>query len=741
MITPQYIADLISWGAIGARTTESQVHRELASGLSCPVGFKNGTDGNVRIAVDAIKAASAPHHFLSVTKGGHSAIVHTAGNEDCHIILRGGKAPNYDAASVEATCQELAHAGLAQRVMIDCSHANSQKKHERQVDVARRRRARRSPAGDERIVGVMIESHLNPGRQDLVPGEPLAYGVSITDACIGWDTTVDDAARARRRRAQAPPRARRPRLIAARVGGDAIPVETELRLAIDPDATRALRSHPALKASSPGARARRSVVTTYHDTADRRLRRDGVALRVRRDGRRWRCRSRAPRGPTRRPASSRGPSSSGRPTARRSTRCGSMTTPWRAHVREGAAQGQARAGVRDRRHAHVDAARVRRRHDGDARDRHRRRSRAGDGARGRRATPHRRDRDRARRRRRAPARRAGDAPRRRPAARDRAARQGRARLRARRRRRRSSRRARARSSTPTTRPPAARSPRSSPNACARSRRTRWASAAATSTTPSGCTRCASACGGCARASRSPTASRRPTRSTPLRGETRWVLDALGPARDLDVFADRDPAGRDRRPGARGERHRDARRATCSAAPSAGGAAPTTPRSRAWHRRASRASCSPRATSPATLRVAARRRGEPARDVRRAAPRAPRAPPREGRRRTSRTRASRRATRCASPRRSCATRPSSSRRCSRAGARAPTATRSRGCRKRSARSTTRRSRRASRACSPGRRRRRPSRSRRGRAARIARCAEAIDKAWARYAKARPFWTRD
>jgi len=190
MITPQYIADLISWGAIGARTTESQVHRELASGLSCPVGFKNGTNGDVRIAVDAIKAASAPHHFLSVTKGGHSAIVHTAGNEDCHIILRGGKAPNYDAASVEATCKELASAGLAQRVMIDCSHANSQKKHDRQVDVAADVAAQVA-GGDERVVGVMIESHLNAGRQDLKPDVALAYGVSITDGCIGWDATVD----------------------------------------------------------------------------------------------------------------------------------------------------------------------------------------------------------------------------------------------------------------------------------------------------------------------------------------------------------------------------------------------------------------------------------------------------------------------------------------------------------------------------------------------------------------------
>jgi len=203
MITPQYLADLIAWGAIGARTTESQTHRELASGLSCPVGFKNGTNGDVRIAVDAIKAASAPHHFLSVTKGGHSAIVHTAGNEDCHIILRGGKAPNYDAASVAATCSELAAAGLAARLMIDCSHANSQKKHERQLDVVRDIAAQVA-AGDDRIFGVMIESHLNPGRQDLVPGQALQYGVSVTDACIGWDATVDalsslaEAVRARR---------------------------------------------------------------------------------------------------------------------------------------------------------------------------------------------------------------------------------------------------------------------------------------------------------------------------------------------------------------------------------------------------------------------------------------------------------------------------------------------------------------------------------------------------------------
>src|SRR3954469_3494137 len=159
MISPQYYADLVSWGAIGARTTESQVHRELASGLSCPVGFKNGTDGNVRIAVDALKAAHTPHHFLSVTKGGHSAIVSTNGNEDCHIILRGGKHPNYDAASVEAARRELASAGLEQRLMIDCSHANAQKLYQRQVDVAREV-GRQVATGDDRIIGVMVESHL-----------------------------------------------------------------------------------------------------------------------------------------------------------------------------------------------------------------------------------------------------------------------------------------------------------------------------------------------------------------------------------------------------------------------------------------------------------------------------------------------------------------------------------------------------------------------------------------------------
>ena len=188
-ITPQYTADLISWGAIGARTTESQVHRELASGLSCPVGFKNGTDGNMRIAVDAIKAAASPHHFLSVTKAGHSAIVSTNGNEDSHVILRGGTAPNYQAVAVDAACAELGRAGVAARVMIDFSHANSSKQFKRQLEVARDVAAQLA-AGDDRIFGVMIESHLKEGRQDLTPGKPLEYGVSVTDACLGWDDTL-----------------------------------------------------------------------------------------------------------------------------------------------------------------------------------------------------------------------------------------------------------------------------------------------------------------------------------------------------------------------------------------------------------------------------------------------------------------------------------------------------------------------------------------------------------------------
>jgi 3-deoxy-7-phosphoheptulonate synthase len=188
MITPQYIADLIAWGAIGARTTESQVHRELASGLSCPVGFKNGTDGSIRIALDAIKAASQPHHFLSVTKGGHSAIVSTTGNEDCHIILRGGKAPNYDRASVEAACREAGNAALACRLMIDCSHGNSQKNPDNQLLVTQDVVDQLSE-GESRIFGVMLESNLVAGREDLVIGKPLTYGRSITDACLSWEAT------------------------------------------------------------------------------------------------------------------------------------------------------------------------------------------------------------------------------------------------------------------------------------------------------------------------------------------------------------------------------------------------------------------------------------------------------------------------------------------------------------------------------------------------------------------------
>ena len=203
-ITPQYTADLVSWGAIGARTTESQVHRELSSGLSCPVGFKNGTDGNIRIAVDAIKAAASPHHFFSVTKEGQSAIVSTAGNEDCHVILRGGKTPNYDAMSVNAAATELAASGLAPKVMIDCSHANSLKQYKLQLEVAKDV-AGQLAAGDDRIMGLMVESHLNEGRQDHTPGCKLEYGKSITDACLGWDATLKilqtlaDGVRARRK--------------------------------------------------------------------------------------------------------------------------------------------------------------------------------------------------------------------------------------------------------------------------------------------------------------------------------------------------------------------------------------------------------------------------------------------------------------------------------------------------------------------------------------------------------------
>jgi 3-deoxy-7-phosphoheptulonate synthase len=193
VISPQYVADLIAWGAIGARTTESQVHRELASGLSCPVGFKNGTDGNLRIALDAIKAASQPHHFLSVTKAGISAIIATNGNIDCHVILRGGKAPNYDAASIEAACKEAAAQAMACRVMVDASHGNSQKKPENQVHVVANL-CEQLNQGEQRIFGVMIESHLVAGRQDLIAGKPLSeltYGQSITDGCIDWNSTVE----------------------------------------------------------------------------------------------------------------------------------------------------------------------------------------------------------------------------------------------------------------------------------------------------------------------------------------------------------------------------------------------------------------------------------------------------------------------------------------------------------------------------------------------------------------------
>jgi 3-deoxy-7-phosphoheptulonate synthase len=189
IISPQYLADLVSWGAIGARTTESQVHRELASGLSCPVGFKNGTDGNVKVAVDAVQAAAHPHHFLAVTKQGQAAIAATSGNRDCHVILRGGRQPNHDAASVAAACAAIGKAGLAPRVMIDASHANSGKRPENQPFVVANI-AGQLEAGDRRIVGVMVESHLVAGRQDLVEGRALAYGRSITDGCIGWDESV-----------------------------------------------------------------------------------------------------------------------------------------------------------------------------------------------------------------------------------------------------------------------------------------------------------------------------------------------------------------------------------------------------------------------------------------------------------------------------------------------------------------------------------------------------------------------
>jgi 3-deoxy-7-phosphoheptulonate synthase len=208
VISPQYIGDLISWGAIGARTTESQVHRELASGLSAPIGFKNGTDGNIKIATDAIQAAARSHHFLSVHKNGQVAIVETAGNPDCHAILRGGKAPNYDAESVAAACADLVSAQLPASLMVDCSHANSAKQHQRQIDVAKDI-AQQVAGGSRQVFGVMVESHINAGAQKFTPGKDdpskLAHGLSITDACIGWDDSegvlqvLSDAVLARRR--------------------------------------------------------------------------------------------------------------------------------------------------------------------------------------------------------------------------------------------------------------------------------------------------------------------------------------------------------------------------------------------------------------------------------------------------------------------------------------------------------------------------------------------------------------
>ncbi|MHA6297395.1 3-deoxy-7-phosphoheptulonate synthase [Devosia sp. CAU 1758] len=189
MTTPQYLADLVAWAAIGARTTESQIHRELASGLSCPVGFKNGTDGNIKIALDAVLSAGQPHHFMAVTKDGRSAIAATTGNEDCHIILRGGKTTNYSADSVEAAASAAQRAGLNPAIMIDASHANSSKNPENQPLILADIGAQLAN-GDRRIIGVMVESNLVAGRQDLVPGQDLVYGQSITDGCIDWDTTV-----------------------------------------------------------------------------------------------------------------------------------------------------------------------------------------------------------------------------------------------------------------------------------------------------------------------------------------------------------------------------------------------------------------------------------------------------------------------------------------------------------------------------------------------------------------------
>lgn len=190
VMTPQYIVDLVAWGAIGARTTESQIHRQLASGLSCPVGFKNGTNGDVRIAVDAVLAATEPHHFLAIDKHGRAAIATTTGNGEAHVVLRGGRVPNHDAQGIAAASAELERAGLAPRLMVDASHGNSRKDHENQPRVVAELCAQVA-AGDHRIMGVMVESHLVAGRQDLAPGTPRVYGQSITDACIGWDTTLE----------------------------------------------------------------------------------------------------------------------------------------------------------------------------------------------------------------------------------------------------------------------------------------------------------------------------------------------------------------------------------------------------------------------------------------------------------------------------------------------------------------------------------------------------------------------
>ena len=189
LISPQYVADLISWGAIGARTTESQGHRELASGLSCPVGFKNATDGSVKVAIDAIHAATRPHVFMSLTKDGNSAIFRTTGNEDTHIILRGGQRPNYDTESLNIASDEIVESGLTPKIMVDFSHANSRKKPAKQIQVGHDVAGQVS-RGDKRIVGVMIESHLVAGRQDLHPAGGLVYGQSVTDACVGWDDTA-----------------------------------------------------------------------------------------------------------------------------------------------------------------------------------------------------------------------------------------------------------------------------------------------------------------------------------------------------------------------------------------------------------------------------------------------------------------------------------------------------------------------------------------------------------------------